>query len=178
MKVKKINKWTWKKTLRARNAVKKDPFPNWFHLFLTVSHFMAEWEICHFHCFWKQKKHDFCQPRIYHHFCHLHCLLYLFQTFFAVALPQRLDFALKQGIGDLDIYIYHFWDKENTLVDKKQVSHRHGGGLVGPNFSFDFEVFLQSVIELRICVKKGKFKRKGKRSGLNHEKSILIYHLG
>ena len=69
----------------------------------------------------------FCQPRLYHHFCHLHCLLYLFQTFFAVALPQRLDFALKQGIGDLDIYIYHFWDKENTLVDKKQVSHRHGG---------------------------------------------------
>ena len=49
---------------------------------------------------------------------------------------------------------------------------------MGPNFSFDFEVFLQSVIELRICVKKGKFKKKGKRSGLNHEKSILIYHLG
>ena len=74
-----------------------------------------------------KKQTNFCQPRLYHHFCHLHCLLYLFQTFFAVALPQRLDFALKQGIGDLDIYIYHFWDKENTVVDKKQVSHRHWG---------------------------------------------------
>ena len=33
---------------------------------------------------------------------------------------------------------------------------------MGPNFYFDFEAFLQSVIELRICVKKGSLRERGK----------------
>ena len=60
---KNINKWTWKKILEQGMGWKKNPFPNWFHLFLTVSHFMTEWEICHFHCFLKQnKKQIFVNP--------------------------------------------------------------------------------------------------------------------
>ena len=114
------------KNLRARDGVKKEPLPKLIPLISDSQPLHDRMRNLSFSLFLKTKqKTNFCQPRLYHHFCHLHCLLYLFQTFFAVALPQRLDFALKQGIGDLDIYIYHFWDKENTLVDKKQVYHKN-----------------------------------------------------
>ena len=36
---------------------------------------------------------------------------------------------------------------------------------MGPDFFFDFEAFLQSVIELRICVKKGSSRERGKGQG-------------
>ena len=121
------------KNLRARDGVKKEPLPKLIPLISDSQPLHDRMRNLSFSLFLKTKqKTNFCQPRLYHHFCHLHCLLYLFQTFFAVALPQRLDFALKQGIGDLDIYIYHFWDKENTLVDKKYVYHRHWGAVWVP----------------------------------------------
>ena len=39
------------------------------------------------------------------------------------------------------------------------------GDRVGPDFFFDLEAFLQSVIELRICVKKGSSRERGKGQG-------------